>query len=288
MAFNIFGTERIAARAVQFRYTGIRKYQATVTGENQVNSMLVKTVTKVKWQLHVQEILKDGYVIELLTLDNTLASCNNEGYLQLYLMMRQFNKLYNRLLVKISPAGIITELLNFDEIKETFQQIRKEAMAFQESTFRLDDYLNFDEKTFLEKENLTNLSRELEFFRWYFCGHYGNTLPYKEKTTDDNVYRTGKITWHKEFRERPHSNPHMTAVELIADYEPARKDWIQQTYGQFPFLRADALSPVLKQEGQYVFDRQTGFLVDGHCKCVEIADPNFLYNQLDVKLEQID
>ncbi len=292
MNFDLFEKKisNIKTGVVQFLKPGVQKYHVIVKGENMVNTMLLKTTTEIKWQLTVKEITATGYIVELLTLSHDLVDTNNEGYWQLHLMIKQLNKLYERLLVRISPDGTIEEILNEKEVIDNFKKIRKEIVATQGDGFKLEDYMNFDDQLFFQKENLLKLSKELEFFKWYFMGLYGRRPVSSYSLLEDNVFRTNSIYWLKK------NSPVVTEdsdrfLVIQSTFELSGKitrKWAEKAYGGFPFIKKETLEPQLRQEAKQWINKQNGFLEEMRYTTVEIADPIHLYNQMQVHLQATD
>jgi|GEM_PF-7117932 len=292
MSFDIFEKKitGIKTGVVQFLKPGVQKYHVIVQGENMVNTMLLKTTTEIKWQLTVKEINATGYVIELLTLSHDLTDTNNEGYWQLHLMIKQLNKLYERLVVRISADGTIEQILNEKEVIDNFKQIRKEIVATQGEGFKLEDYMNFDDQLFFQKENLLKLSKQLEFFKWYFMGLYGRTPASSYSFQEENVFRTNSVHWlKKNVPLMEEENDKFFVVKSTFEVsEKLKGKWAEKAYGGFPFVKKETLEPQLKQEAKQWINKQNGFLEEMRYTTVEIADPLRLYNQMQVHLQAID
>jgi hypothetical protein len=292
MKFDLFEKKvsSIKSDVVQFLKPGVQKYLVRIKGENMVNTMLLKTTTEIKWQLTVKEITNTGYIVELLTLSHDLVDTNNEGYWQLHLMIKQLNKLYERLLVRISADGIIEEILNETEVIENFKKIRREIIATQGDGFKLEDYMNFDDRLFFQKENLLKLSKELEFFKWYFLGLYGRKPVSSCSLQEENVFRTNQLNWLKRSIpvDTEESEKFIVVKSTFELTEKISKKWAEKAYGGFPFLKKETLEPQLKQEAKQWINKHNGFLEEMRYTTVEIADPLHLYNQMQVHLQATD
>jgi len=278
-------------KRLAFYETGVRKYKFTLEGEMGLNVMHSKTITESLWILQVQDIMNDGYIIELITYDVALKECDSEGFSQLFQVTRQFQKLYDEIKVKTDREGKLIKVLNPERLLERWKQIKNETVQYFNAGTNLDDFFAITDEDFSKPDILYKIINEVEFFFIYLqTGGYGqkfNPFTYRE-IRRDNAFRTGVIEWDMEFMAKYEVKPEspLGKIKVNSKFEPNKK-WLEKAYGEMPFIKVEDLKPDFTLNGEYIFDNRSGWIKKAVLNINEIVHPSQLFHKMKYSIEEI-
>lgn len=272
-------------KALQFLQKGLtQKYTLTVRAQIQMGSSLSKTTTECRWSLNIKDITKDGYDLELLTLENVMTETNNPALKDMVALNNVFGQMYNELHFTVNKKGQLIHVHNIAQLQKRWKQVRTQLVEIQGRHTSIEEVLRLNDDLFAEEKKLFDTINAIEFFELYFNGIYGKILPANEYITKKSRFQLADIKWAYTYtcKEPLLKSQDVYTVNVEAvPAQPFSKEWIQKAYGGFPFLKDMPLQPSASAKGVYFFDVHTGLLKEAEFNAEEIAHPGLLYTKLN-------
>ena len=196
--------------------------------------------------------------IELITLDTDVIDTGNQAFRELSVIANQLKKVTQDIICVIDKEGKILQVVNTEQIKRKWEQLKGEMVSICGRTGELTDFFNVNEKLFSEEETLRHYVGEMEFFKIYFNGLYGHRIRDKEHRETDNAFKTNKVPYNLYFDIDEDEN--LIRVRFEGDDFHINHDWLQKAYGQMPFVDLRNMKPEFAIQGDYVIEKATGLI----------------------------
>lgn len=276
----------ILRKTINFWKTGIQKYKITLVGELQINSM--NTTSKVENNLifHLKNIFDDGEILlNLISYDKEMISCNNQGFKEMFLVTRQLEKLYDEFEAVINQSGEIIEIKNLDFLQQKWKKIKNELVTYFNEGTDIESFFKLNDETMNNQSFWKQMLNEQEFFFLFFdLANYGHSFQRRKQIKRDNAFRSNQINWQMDYEAKTNSDGITMSVNGF--FKPDNK-WLDQAYGKMPFLTGIPFTPNFKIEGEYKFDPVTGFIKEAYVNLEETVNSSLLYHKLKFQIIQM-
>lgn len=276
----------ILRKTINFWKTGIQKYKITLVGELQINSM--NTTSKVENNLifHLKNIFDDGEILlNLISYDKEMISCNNQGFKEMFLVTRQLEKLYDEFEAVINQSGEIIEIKNLDFLQQKWKKIKNELVTYFNEGTDIESFFKLNDETMNNQSFWKQMLNEQEFFFLFFdLANYGHSFQRRKQIKRDNAFRSNQINWQMDYEAKTNSDGITMSVNGL--FKPDNK-WLDQAYGKMPFLTGIPFTPNFKIEGEYKFDPATGFIKEAYVNLEETVNSGLLYHKLKFQIIQM-
>jgi len=252
------------------------KYIVLQESEITMGSLLIKTVTELRWDVRVTAIKEEGCRLEILTLDNVLLQTNNPHMREVSILNNAFKKMYSELDVTVSKKGEVLQVNNMPTIQRKWEQVKAEMQAIQTRHQSLDGIVALNDDIFASTPKVTEAVKNNEFFDLYFHKLYGTRLPADVSAKKKSLFMQADVSWRYQFTRPPVSGQQATVSLYGTAQHLTDTKWLKQAYGQFPMADAATLRPQLAEEGNYVIEHASGRLLKAAFQRQEIAHPQLL------------
>lgn len=261
------------------------KYKLLVSSEIRTGNMTIESEIEIRWDVRVRSVSSGRIHLELLTLENRLVHWNNPIVKSLADMNRVLGDLYSELNLVIDDGYRLVEIRNLDLLSTKWKRIKADLEeSIGDEPELLGAVINLNDKNFENPNLLFDLVRHNEFFTIYFHHLYGGTVP---STTDSvskkNIFNTALVDWRYSLSSSG------DADEYLIEGRPStrlNKEWVKKHYAGFTHLDLEKIRPVMKEEGVYRLDPDTGQLVKATLVREETAHPELLYGTIRYELMQ--
>jgi hypothetical protein len=258
------------------KQTFSEKYIVVQESEITMGSLLIKTVTEIRWDVRVTAIQEEACRLEILTLDNVLLETNNPNMREVSALNNAFKKMYSELDVTLSKKGEVLQVNNRATIQRKWGQIKAEMQAIQTRHQSLDGIIALNDELFASTQKVDEAVKNNEFFDLYFHKLYGTRLPAEVSAKKKSLFMQADVAWRYRLT-RPPVTGQQASVSLhgIAQQITDTR-WLKQAYGQFPMADAATLRPQLTEEGNYLIEHASGRLLKASLNRQETAHPQLL------------
>ncbi|RLJ79466.1 hypothetical protein [Pedobacter alluvionis] len=262
-----------------FNQTFKKKYLFTITSKLSIGGILSESKVEIRWLIELKEIFDDGYLIEFITLDNTMVETNNEGFTEIHHLVNQLQKAFNEISFISNFEGKINKITNKDIINDKWNSVKKESIAYNKNMTSLNELFALQDENFNNEEALNTMINSLEFFEFYFGLIFGKKIPLNVKFKKKNVFGTTEIpfeiveskSWIDDVDDR--------IITFKSNNPTLKKDELEKAYGGFPFISIDQINPVYQYDGQYRMDKNIG-----HIKKALITFKEYVSNDLNSEI----
>ncbi|GEM56369.1 hypothetical protein B0A58_00185 [Flavobacterium branchiophilum NBRC 15030 = ATCC 35035] len=267
--------------AIRFREPFAENY--TLISETKVKSAYfdMQTTTRTRWVFRVLKVEENGDAeIELFTIEHLLVKTNNENLNDIISLNQVFSRMYSEIRVIIDVFGKITRIVNLQQIKDKWEDTKKQLLKIQQQEPALQALITINDEIFCSNEKIKLAIENNEFFKHYFGKIYGKTLPIDRKMiVQKNVLQTADAEWIYNFDYSPqfgaeHLNDIAVTSKALADTD--KNEWKKQAYGHLPDVETKNLRPNLTEEAIYRSHFKTGRLHFAKTTITEMALPNFI------------
>lgn len=270
--------------------TGLQKYKFTLVGEMQLNTMNVKNKVESSLIFHVKDFLNkyadNGLLINIITYDKQMVECSNPGFKEMFTVTRQFEKLYDEIEITIDEKGKLKSIENIQQLKEKWKQIKNDAITYFNDDTDIESFFKLNDATMDDEHLWKKIVTEQEMFFLFFELANHKTSFFRPKIIKrDNAYRNNLIDWLLSYTVKEY--PDYTDVSITGEFKPT-KNWLQQSYGSIPFLTNIIFEPQFKIEGQYIFNKENGFIKEAYINIDETAHPQLLFHKLKFQIQSIN
>jgi len=138
-------TEENYRTALDIWKTGSQKYILTLDSEMQLNSLNIKNTVVTNIILQIKDIRKTEFLLDILSYNKEMASCNNEGIQQMFTITRHFEKLYDEFKVVVSKRGILKSIENFSYLQNKWKKIKNDSLQYFDTETDIESYFNLNE-----------------------------------------------------------------------------------------------------------------------------------------------
>lgn len=236
-----------------------RRYRIAINGDMLMGGVANRTKVETECLLNVLEIDDNKRAtIELITLDTDVIDTGNQAFRELSVIANQLKKVTQDIICVIDKEGKILQVVNTEQIKRKWEQLKGEMVSICGRTGELTDFFNVNEKLFSEEETLRHYVGEMEFFKIYFNGLYGHRIRDEEHRNTDNAFKTNKVPYNLYFDIDEDEN--LIRVRFEGDDFHINHDWLQKAYGQMPFVDLRNMKPEFAIQGDYVIEKATGLI----------------------------
>jgi hypothetical protein len=236
-----------------------RRYHIAINGDMLMGGVANRTKVETECLLNVLEIDDNKRAtIELITLDTDVIDTGNQAFRELSVIANQLKKVTQDIICVIDKEGKILQVVNTEQIKRKWEQLKGEMVSICGRTGELTDFFNVNEKLFSEEETLRHYVGEMEFFKIYFNGLYGHRIRDEEHRKTDNAFKTNKVPYNLYFDIDEDEN--LIRVRFEGDDFHINHDWLQKAYGQMPFVDLQNMKPEFAIQGDYVIEKATGLI----------------------------
>lgn len=264
---------------IQIKNCFTEKYVVEQTSEITMSSLIVKTVTELRWNVRVLNISDQGYHIEVLSLENVLKETNNPNMRDLSAFNNAFKRMYNELDMLISHEGELIEVKNIKEIQRKWAQVKAEMEAIQTKHDNMKGIIALNDDLFNNPEHIRAAVKGNEFFEVYFNAYLGLKLPGGKNSTKKSLFAQESIRWNYAVTtENPLTTTEEKAIVNIVGHptQSFDKTWIKNAYGSFPIAEIADKKPEVKDEARYQIDYKSGRVLKGLMTKAEIVHPELL------------
>lgn len=264
---------------IQINKCFTEKYIIEQTSEIIMSSLVVKTVTELRWDVRVLKITDQGYHIEVLSLDNILKESNNPNMRDLSAFNNAFKRMYNELNMLISKEGELIEVNNIKEIQRKWAQVKAEMETIQTHHDNMKGIIALNDELFNSPENIKAAVKANEFFEVFFNAYLGLKLPGGRNLEKKSLFAQEKINWSYAITSE---NPLLATDEKVIinivghPTQSFDKTWIKNAYGSFPITEIADRKPAVKDEARYKIDYKSGRVLEGLITKEEIVHPELL------------
>lgn len=270
--------------------TGSQKYILTLDSEMQLNSLNIKNTVATNIILQIKDIQKKEFILDILSYDKEMTSCNNEGIQQMFTVTRHFEKLYDEFKVVISKDGTLKSIENFNYLQNKWKKIKNDSLQYFDTETDIESFFNLDEKTVNDQDFWIKALNEQEILFLYFgLSGYGTKFSSVERLRRENAFKTGAIDWvlQKTAKQELHKAPFNIVQEVTGVFEPSKK-WMKKGYGKMPFFEGIPFKEDFNIKGNYLFDAESGFIKQATITVNEIVHPSILFHKLKYTLTPIE
>lgn len=272
-----------------YEYGDYQKYRVTLTGEMQVNNMNVINTVVNNFILRVKNISHDDIVkMELITYDKEMVATTNPAFKEMFAVTRQFEKLYDEVMVGVEMNGKVLSLYNMDTIQEKWTRLKNENIPYFNENTDIEEFFKINEANIANEKFWLNILNEQEFFFLFFSlAGYGHKFSHVQDIERSNAFKNGKIKWEIRATTSDNQSDDITKRVDIEGWFDFSKSWVQKTYGEMPFLKERKLTPKFQIEGYYVFDLETGWINRAEIYQEETVDKDILFHKMKYVIEKI-
>ena len=258
------------------KQTFSEKYIVLQESEITMGSLLIKTVTELRWDVRVTAITQEACRLEVLCLDNVLLETNNAHMREVSALNNAFKKMYSELDVTVSKKGQVQQVHNMPVIGHKWAQVKAQMQALQTRHQSLDGIIALNDETFASTQKVEQAVKNNEFFELYFHQLYGIALSAEVSAAKKSLFMQADVAWRYHLARTSVIGPH-TSVSLQGTAQDLTSSrWLKQAYGPFPMADAARLHPQLAEEGQYLIEHASGKLLKASLNRQETAHPQLL------------
>lgn len=263
---------------IQINKCFTEKYMIEQTSEIIMSSLVVKTVTELRWDVRVLKITDQGYHIEVLSLDNVLKESNNPNMRDLSAFNNAFKRMYNELNMLISKEGELIEVNNIKEIQRKWAQVKAEMEVIQTKHDNMKGIIALNDDLFNNPENIKAAVKGNEFFEVFFNAYLGLNLPGGKNITKKSLFAQESVKWSYAITVENSLTDEKKAIVNIVGHptQSFDKTWIKNAYGSFPITEIADRKPEVKDEAKYKVDYSSGRVLEGLITKEEIVHPELL------------
>lgn len=272
--------------AFEFKEKGIQKYMLTIDSLMNLGGFISETTVEIRWQLEVKEIEKEYYLMELITLDNSMVKSDNTGFLEMHRLVSQMNKALHEIKFYIDKKGKLIEIVNLDEIEARWQSVKAELFEYNKNNTSLKELFSIQDKSFENEKGIEKMVRAIEFFMVYLNDIYGSNYPFKLDKKISNIFRSAEIPFTINF-DREQLNGSLFKLLFTGKADKVNTKFIEKVYGQFPFIDSNKVIPEYTYSGNYLINEQTGYIRKGELVYKEVIGDK-LGGTLHYKLESYE
>ncbi|MBB5636175.1 hypothetical protein HDE68_002063 [Pedobacter cryoconitis] len=236
-----------------------KKYLFTITSNLSIGGIVSESKVEVRWMLELKKILADGYHFEFITIDNTMVYTNNDGFIEIHHLVNQLQKALNEVEFISDFQGRIKQILNKEVIREKWESVRKEALAYNKNMSSLNDLFALQSESFNNGDALNKMIGALEFFEFYFSVIYGRSFPFRTKIRKGNVFKTTEIPFEVSGSSVI-DNEGNISISFRNNEVVLKDDELKKAYGNFPFIDIKEIKPDFKYSSDYVLDSENGYV----------------------------
>lgn len=287
------GIEIDDRRAVRFRQPFSEKYTLTVTTDIQAASFPIQTKAQIRWALRVIDVDRSGVAdVELITIENQLLESNNPNFKDIAALNQAFARMYSEIRVKINPQGKVVEVLNMPVILGKWAQTKAEMEKVSKEVPAIQSVVQLNDDIFADPEKVKIGIENNEFFNIYFYLIYGAPLPDERlQRRHRNLFNSADVNW--EFNvgvERVKDADGLLEVKVSG--KPAEfldAEWTKEAYKAFETQVDFAqLNPQLSENATYIFQAETGRLLEATLTKEEVANPQYIRGKMVYELKGDD
>lgn len=285
---EVSGTEEkdILRKDINFWKAGIQKYKISLVGELQINSM--QTISRIEnsFLFHIKDIYANGdTLLNLISYDKQMISCNNQGFKEMFLVTRQLERLYDEFEAVVDKKGAIKQINNIEFLQNKWKKIKNELVNYFNEGTDIESFFKLNDETMNDQSFWKQMLNEQEFFFLFFnLANYGNTFQHKSLLKRDNAFRSNQIDWKIDYQGKATANE--ISLSVNGGFKPDT-GWLDKAYGKMPFLTGVPFNPYFKIDGEYKFDPKTGFIKEAYINLEETVNPTLLYHKLKFQIIQI-
>nr|WP_199158116.1 hypothetical protein [Pedobacter sp. ASV2] len=264
-------------RLIEFSKLFSERYTVEQTSEIVMSSMLIKTVTEMRWDVRLLEITENTYRIELLSIDNTLKETNNPNIRDLSAFNNAFKRMYSELDMVINRKGELIKINNITEIQRKWALVKAEMEEIQTKQPNMQGIVALNDEIFSSSINITKAVKANEFFEVFFNTYMGIKLPENKSLTKNSLFYQHSVKWNFEINYSHPSNSSFINITVKGQpHVQFDKEWIKKAYGNYPVDGLANKKPKVTDEGIYKLDQTSGRLLEGILTKEEIVDDDFL------------
>ena len=268
-----------------------KKYLITNRSSIKISTMNIISTNECRWILQLKSIGTDYYIIDLLTMGNTITETNNPMVKDIAGFNNMFKEIYNELVLEIDFDGQLRAVKNPATIRSKWIRIREQMKNMEnQQVAAVGDVIRLNDDIFDNDHNLFEVIKATELFELFFIGFYGKSIPGMRRAKRPNKFKGNQFEWNYEFT---YANPgQLNNDSPIIDInmqgfvnEYFDKAFIEKTYGKFEFLDYNTLKPQVYSNGKYSLDTETGMIEKAIYNTYEIIDPNQLFSKNEYTIE---
>lgn len=249
-----------------------KKYLFTITSNLSIGGVVSESKVEVRWMLELKKILTDGYHFEFITIDNTMVHTNNDGFIEIHHLVNQLQKALNEIEFISDFQGRVKQILNKDVIREKWESVRKEALAYNKSMTSLNDLFALQSESFNNENALNKMISALEFFEFYFSVIYGRSFPFRTKIRKGNIFKTTEIPFEVSGSSIIDDEGNIS-ISFKNNDTVLKEEELKKAYGNFPFIDLKQIKPDYKYNCDYLLDSENGFVKEAIIVFKEYISP---------------
>jgi hypothetical protein len=281
---------KILNNSVRFKSSFAENYTLITKTKIKAAYFDLQTTTKIRWALRVISVDENGNTeIELFTLEHLTVETNNENLNDIFSLNQVFSRMYSEIRVVINLSGKVIRILNLQQIKDKWQDTKKQLLKIQLQEPALHSLITINDEIFLNDYKIKLAIENNEFFYHYFSKIYGKTIPIANQIIKQkNILQTADTDWVFKFDYSPQFdliNINDIAIKFNALADTHQESWKKQAYGHLPDIETKNVKPNLTQDGIYRYNFKTGKLYFSKTTITEIAMPNFIEGSMEFILE---
>lgn len=274
----MFGNQN-TERTIAFKKPFNERYLIQQESEIVMSSLVIKTVTELRWDVRVLAVHEKYYHVELLSLDNVLVESNNPNMRDLSAFNNAFKKMYSELDMSISREGELIKLNNVPTIQRKWVQVKSEMEAIQNQHENIKHIIALNDEVFAKEANILAAVRANEFFEVFLNVFMGISLPDTIEKPKKSLFAQESIHWRFELSTEPYAFEKAVTVTISVKGAPRQnfdKNWLKSAYGSFPITEIADRKPLMSDKATYRIDLSSGRLLEGLLEKEEIVHPQLL------------
>lgn len=293
MAYTAQQADGLASseRLIRFRKPFADSYTLNIETHIQAGSFPLHTKARIRWALRIMRVDENrGQAdLELITIENQLLETNNPNLHDIAALNQAFARMYSEIQVRLDHKGKILEVLNLPVILGKWQETKAAMAKIEADAPAIAEVVKLNDDIFASPDKVKLAIEHNEFFGIYFHLIYGEKIPTDElRRTHRNLFNSVDVNWRfSATATRPaDGEDHSTKIKITgAPVDDLDRDWIKKAYASFEMVDASQINPRLSETGDYLFETETGKLLEAVLIKEENAHPQYIRGKMTYELK---